>query len=278
MLQKEGEKEMRSIQYKSASQNRNRGFTLPEIAAVMACVAILAAILLPLFSRMRVRADLQDERQKRALCASNLKQIALGIFQYTAEYDGNFVPLMGSGNAGGWRQNIATYTKSLSLFHCPSVEIPVIAEAAENSWTGVAIERSYSMNRNIARAVNESKLDNISQQVMVAESDSDSNDNSLDPMNPNWDVVGKGIDSWGWAGHVQTANYLYADGHVKALLPVKTAVPVNQWGNGVGEGCPEKYAREDDSANWINCQDIEERVLTGLNNLQEKYRETDTDE
>lgn len=260
-------------------KSRRRGFTLAEVMAVMACVAILAAILLPLFSRVRVHASLQDEQQKRALCASNLKQIGLGLAQYTADYDDVFVPLTAGGDQGGWRQRIELYVRSASLFHCPSVEIPVVAEAANpNAWGArIAIERSYSMNRNIARAVNESVLEAPHQQVMVAESDSDSNDNSLDTMNPNWAVEGRGIDSWGWAGHLQTANYLYADGHVKALLPTKTAFPVNQWGNGVGEGCPEKYAREDDPANWINCQDTEEKLLEGLNNLQQKYKSIGVD-
>lgn len=265
---------MRSIHHKSASQSRNRGFTLPEIAAVMACVAILAAILLPVFARISLNAGREDENKKRMLCATQLKQIGLGLAMYTSDYDALFVPLAAGGDQGGWRQRVAAYVKTADLFRCPSVEVPMIAEAANPNYPDyqIAIERSYSMNRNIARAVNESNLNNPAHQVMVAESDSDSNDNSLDPMNPNWDVVGKGIDSWGWAGHLGTANYLYADGHVKSLLPTKTAVPVNQWGNGVGEGCPEKYAREDDPANWINCEAIEEEGLIGLNNLQQKYK------
>src|SRR5690349_4775228 len=56
------------------------GFTLIELLVVIAIIALLAAILFPVFARAR-------ENARRASCQSNLKQIGLGIMQYTQDYD-----------------------------------------------------------------------------------------------------------------------------------------------------------------------------------------------
>src|SRR5689334_5202516 len=59
------------------------GFTLIELLVVIAIIAILAAILFPVFARAR-------ENARRASCQSNLKQIGLGIMMYTQDYDETF--------------------------------------------------------------------------------------------------------------------------------------------------------------------------------------------
>src|SRR5579862_4173320 len=59
---------------------KKQGFTLIELLVVIAIIAILAAILFPAFARAR-------ENARRASCQSNLKQIGLGIMQYTQDFD-----------------------------------------------------------------------------------------------------------------------------------------------------------------------------------------------
>ena len=96
-----------------------RGFTLIELLVVIAIIAILAAILFPVFARAR-------ENARRASCQSNLKQIGLGILQYTQDYDESF-PLAVTGSTSttstppvGWADSIQPYIKSTQLYQCPS--------------------------------------------------------------------------------------------------------------------------------------------------------------
>src|SRR3979411_2574127 len=67
-----------------ARESRQRaGFTLIELLVVIAIIAILAAILFPVFSQAR-------EKARRASCTSNLKQISRGLLQYLQDYDERF--------------------------------------------------------------------------------------------------------------------------------------------------------------------------------------------
>lgn len=107
---------------------RERGFTLTELLVVISIIALLAAILFPVFARARDNA-------RRTSCISNLKQIGLGIVMYTQDHDGRVPKVYTTGNtttapdgedffAGGatwfWQQMIFPYVKSHQLFYCPS--------------------------------------------------------------------------------------------------------------------------------------------------------------
>ena len=90
---------------------RVSAFTLIELLVVIAIIAILAAILFPVFARAR-------ENARRSSCQSNLKQIGLGFEQYKNDYD-QFYPGSLVNNVS-WSTLIDPYLKSQQIFVCPS--------------------------------------------------------------------------------------------------------------------------------------------------------------
>jgi len=137
-----------------------RGFTLIELLVVIAIIAILAAIIFPVFARARERARL-------ATCISNCKQIGLGAMMYVQDYDevfpvsmpvftspsqvnhvgGNWVSVPGGQTGCHTRLGrhpvlpdiIGPYTKNEGIFTCPTLNVPVRRNAqgdACEDWTG----------------------------------------------------------------------------------------------------------------------------------------------
>ncbi len=93
-----------------------RGFTLIELLVVIAIIAILAAILFPVFAKAR-------EKARQASCASNLKQLALGILMYVQDYDEMMpreVAWDYSGLVWHWYDQVMPYVKNVQLYACPS--------------------------------------------------------------------------------------------------------------------------------------------------------------
>lgn len=94
-------------------QKRNNAFTLIELLVVIAIIAILAAILFPVFAKVR-------EKARQTSCASNLKQLGLGFTQYIQDYDESFPP--GTPHqfyCGGWAGQVMPYLKSTGIYKCP---------------------------------------------------------------------------------------------------------------------------------------------------------------
>lgn len=101
-----------------------RGFTLIELLVVIAIIAILAAILFPVFARAR-------EKARATSCLSNIKQMALGVLMYTQDYDERLPGVFSQGAVGqwgvctchnwaAWAINIFPYVKNQQIFYCPS--------------------------------------------------------------------------------------------------------------------------------------------------------------
>ncbi|MBM3471895.1 MAG: DUF1559 domain-containing protein [Armatimonadetes bacterium] len=92
-----------------------QGFTLIELLVVIAIVAILAAILFPVFARAR-------EKARQTACLSNVKQLSLAITMYTQDYDEMLLPSR-QGNVNNaliWPAYLLPYLKNTQVFICPS--------------------------------------------------------------------------------------------------------------------------------------------------------------
>jgi len=120
-----------------------QAFTLIELLVVIAIIAILAAILFPVFAKVR-------EKARQTACLSNEKQIGLAFMQYTQDYDeiypaGHKDAYNGAGQ--GWAGQLYPYIKSTQVFTCPSDSFN--KQSAQSAYGGIFTSMSYALNANL---------------------------------------------------------------------------------------------------------------------------------
>ncbi len=109
-----------------------RAFTLIELLVVIAIIAILAAILFPVFAQAKNAA-------KTSACVSNEKQFLLGFQMYANDYDDMFMPAYTSNPNVLWNQLFQPYIKNTDVFRCPAQSKPGITGwVSQNPPAGVA--------------------------------------------------------------------------------------------------------------------------------------------
>jgi len=92
-----------------SATHKPSGFTLIELLVVIAIIAILAAILFPVFAQAR-------EKARQISCLSNLKQSGTALYMYVQDYDETLLKM---GNGVDWWSLIYPYTKNLQVYYCP---------------------------------------------------------------------------------------------------------------------------------------------------------------
>jgi prepilin-type processing-associated H-X9-DG protein len=197
---------------------------LIELLVVIAIIAILAAILFPVFAQVR-------EKARQTSCTSNIKQLNLAVTQYVQDYDETFpiVEVNGSFGSypqysgqywGSWMPEIYPYVKSAGVFRCPDA-----VSHTTFSFNGPSLEvQSYGMNQSIigGPSVTLAQLNQPAGLPLLAD--------CIDPLfyDPSriYNANETGANGfWGsdgpvnpsWARHKTGSNIGFADGHVKFL-------------------------------------------------------------
>ncbi len=222
--------------------SKSSGFTLIEVLVVIATIALLSAILFPVFSRAR-------ENARRVSCSSNLRQIGLGLTQYTQDYDDQ-MPGRYEGGVATLQNILQPYLKSYQIFQCPSNQqntrtmnddptglshvsyAPNTREITAGSDNGGIFAKNFPDAANTA-PVSLATIPAPSSTIAMCEVNGTASDFSVTQtyfatltscsVNPSDNTPCLS------AHHLKTSNYLFADGHVKALHPAKTLLPTNLW-------------------------------------------------
>jgi prepilin-type N-terminal cleavage/methylation domain-containing protein/prepilin-type processing-associated H-X9-DG protein len=196
------------------------GFTLIELLVVIAIIAILAAILFPVFARAR-------EKARQTTCMNNMKQLGLGWTLYAEDWDGTY-PADRYDDARGhttWKTSIAHYAK-VTNFRCPSNDYA--DQPAEDDL--VKIGRSYCMNGASAYdGLASGDVKTPSEIIALCECRYQFPD--VYPADQSWSSFLYSHDSSptpaSFEGVMQThgggtTNFAFFDGHAKSMKPIQT--------------------------------------------------------
>jgi prepilin-type N-terminal cleavage/methylation domain-containing protein/prepilin-type processing-associated H-X9-DG protein len=203
---------------------RRAGFTLTEVLIVIAVIALLAAVLLPVLARAR-------ERGRQTKCLSNLRQVGLALSMYVDAYDGLYPTVLAKApsrdspsgfdlnSVADWTEMVADRLKDKRVQRCPSDSAP------EQGF-----ESSYALNAWFEYHVTQSDVTHPAETILLAER----------LNNPETEKQPEHFVWWLWQGktwppadtpdptptanrelaltrHNGQSDYLYADGHVKSL-------------------------------------------------------------
>jgi prepilin-type N-terminal cleavage/methylation domain-containing protein/prepilin-type processing-associated H-X9-DG protein len=225
-------------------RTRKRAFTLIELLVVIAIIAILAAILFPVFAQAR-------EKARMTSCLSNMKQIGLALTMYTQDYDETFPYIRFKADTTYvWRNAIRPYLKSQNVLACPSNPFshPIASHPSTNNppklgdnaegWQSdpsLTMPISYAMNSCAvtwygADDPNGKKNPPPTMAQMVRPAD------TIIICENQWPTSDVHGPDWMWdecpglfthqAG--KQANFIFFDGHAKSKKWMSTLYPVNQ--------------------------------------------------
>ena len=214
-----------------------KGFTLIELLVVIAIIAILAAILFPVFAKAR-------EKARQSTCLSNVKQLSLAVLQYAQDYD-EMLNSCYAGSGGNatirrWYYQGPTnpgmlypYINNAQVFDCPSGKgnyganralmgdgnqngksLATVAKPAETIILGDTLASGGDPSTGIDSAAGESWGGMITSLTRVAN------------YGPGTACNGHGLMA---IRHNETANIGFLDGHAKAMKPGQTDSPESMW-------------------------------------------------
>ena len=232
--------------------SRRSGFTLIELLVVIAIIAILAAILFPVFARARAKAQ-------QSTCLSNVKQIQLGFMMYESDNNGGF-PSPCNGGPGGasevqWDVSVMPYLKNYQILIDPSAaSTPTMQDGATKSnyigqWEAGGPDGSPP---------DPPRLDNVGYPAEMF-------DLMCSNQQPGWTGMTSGYTNYLAVGgygnyqeimflHNQGVNVGFVDGHAAWMSQAVVLAKPRPWGqaNDIGTGCSARFWFGNDIQTWPN--------------------------
>ncbi|MGI4792454.1 MAG: prepilin-type N-terminal cleavage/methylation domain-containing protein [Janthinobacterium lividum] len=243
---------------RTQKRRSSQGFTLIELLVVIAIIAILAAILFPVFQSVR-------ESARRTACLSNLKQLGLGFMQYNQDWDEDTLNvdkgyIQGGPQGAGYRYEatwyilLDPYTKSSALMHCPDRTDSAASTKATTTKVSGCVDNYYNNSTNPGTCVGYGYNDGIVSDGgygLIGAQTTDSAGNTLRPgvsiariispaqtvafgdtydnLSIALDNISGTVTSSAAIRHTHRLNICFADGHAKAmpmLMAINNGSPV----------------------------------------------------
>jgi prepilin-type N-terminal cleavage/methylation domain-containing protein/prepilin-type processing-associated H-X9-DG protein len=227
------EKEKKMTEHRTATLCRRRtqrAFTLIELLVVIAIIAILAAILFPVFARAR-------ENARRTSCLSNIKNLGLAVMQYTQDYDERMPRIntygpqaLETGKNSGycpssclhlWQHSVYPYVKSAQAYLCPSTD-----RDWDGSYTG---RMPFGYNEGMS-GIALAAIQIPAETIVLGDSVPSANSYILNPYPSTSHAMPD-------ARHLETFNMVYADGHAKAQKLENWLVNDTAWSGSITNDC-----------------------------------------